>query len=246
MHSVRMTESGGDEPSTLTTPTHNGPAASPRERAFAAVIGGVTAAAGALAVFWTENEVGSAALLLIGAAFLAMATFGLVPTRFKVGDNVVDVAGRAALRTLEEVVRESDSATQDKVLDAFEGELEAQGVRRDPGDAVEAMLNRFERYSGSQSPRAVHDYLLQSGWRPSTPGKSTYIRWVYSGKARSVTLFQNSGTLSAASVQIRDYAKTLPGATVGSKDEALFVYAGDPNLAMEAADSIRQFADTAR
>ncbi|TCC57968.1 hypothetical protein E0H73_26815 [Kribbella pittospori] len=238
-----MTESGGDERSSLVTSPSNGSAASPGERAIAALIGCVTAAAGALAVFWTENEVGSGALLLIGAAFLAMATFGLVPVRFKVGDKEMEV-GRAALRTLEDVLRESDAATQDKVIDAFEGELEARGVTREPGDAVDAMLSRFERYAGSRNPRTVHDYLLASGWQPFTPGKSTYIRWVYNGKAHSVSLFQNSGTLTAASVQVRDYARTLEGADRGPKDEALFVYAVDPSPAMGAADSIRRFADT--
>ncbi len=183
--------------------------------------------------------------MLAGAAFLIMATFGLVPVRFKVGDKEMEV-GRAALRTLDKVFREADPATQEAVIDTFEGELAEGGVKREPGDAVDAMLGRFVRYSGSSNPRTIHDALLATGWQPFTPGKSTYIRWVYNGKARAVSLFQNSGTLVASTVQLRDFAKTLTGATVGPKDEAVFAYAGDPTQAIDACDEIRRYADIDR
>jgi hypothetical protein len=221
--------------------TDHGVSASPVERAIAGFIGCVAAAAGALAVFRTDNELGSGALLLAAAAFLVMATFGLVPVRFKVGDKEMEV-GRAALHTLDKVLREADPATQETAIDAFEDELAARGITRESDDAVEAMLRRFERYSGSTNPRTVHDSLKASGWLPFTPAKSTYIRWVYNGKSRTVSLFQNSGALVAASVHLRDFAKDLPGATAGPKQEMVFAYAGDPATAIDAADAIRRFA----
>jgi hypothetical protein len=220
-----------------------GSLASPLERVTAGLIGFVVTAAGVAAVFQTENELGSGALLLAGAAFLVMATFGLVPVRFKVGDKEMEV-GRAALKTLDKVLREADPAVQEAAIDTFEEELAASGVKREPADAVAAMLSRFERYAGSRNPRTVYDALLDSGWQPFTPGKSTYIRWVYYGKTRTVSLFQNSGTLVAASVQLRDFAKKLDGATVGPKEEVVLAYAGDPAAAVDGADAIRQFADT--
>ncbi|GAA1716648.1 hypothetical protein GCM10009745_76470 [Kribbella yunnanensis] len=77
---------------------------------------------------------------------------------------------------------------------------------------------------------------------PRWPPKSTYIRWFYTGR-KTISLFQRSGSLAVATVQARDYAKGLPGATSGSKDEAVFVYAGDPGVAIEAAAAILRFAD---
>lgn len=236
-----MTNAAPDDAPAVAETTH-GPMATPVERAIAGSIGVVSAAAVVAAVFQTENEVGSGALVLVGAAFLVMATFGLVPIRFKVGDKEMEV-GRAALKTLDKVLRQADPQTQEDALETFEEELAARGVQREPGDAVEAMLSRFERYSGSHNPRTVHDALLSSGWKPFTPGKSTYIRWVYNGK-RTVSLFQNSGTLVAASVQIKDYAKTLAGVSVvGPKEDAVFAYAADPTPAIDAADAIRRYAD---
>jgi hypothetical protein len=69
-----------------------------------------------VAVFRTENEVGIGARLVGGVALLAMAIFGLVPVRFKVGDNEVWVA-RAALRAIMEVAKATGSATQEEIVD---------------------------------------------------------------------------------------------------------------------------------
>jgi hypothetical protein len=68
-----------------------------------------------------------------------------------------------------------------------------------------------------------------------------YIRWSYIGR-RTISLCQRSGSLSVATVQARDYAKTLPGA--GSKEEAVFAYAGDPNVAIDAVAAIQRYTDT--
>src|SRR5262245_55582489 len=108
--------------------SQHGSAASFGEWVAAGAIGCISATAGALAVFRTDNEVGTGALLLVGAAFLLMATFGLVPVRFKVGDKEMEV-GRAALKTLDRVLRDADPAMQDAAIDTFEDELAARGIQ---------------------------------------------------------------------------------------------------------------------
>jgi hypothetical protein len=79
--------------------------ASVPQRLLAGVIGLAAGIGGTLAVFQTTNELGTAALFLVAGAFLICSTFGVVPTRLKVGDNEVNV-GRAALHTLEKIVNE--------------------------------------------------------------------------------------------------------------------------------------------
>ncbi|MFI5731524.1 hypothetical protein ACIA49_15480 [Kribbella sp. NPDC051587] len=235
-----MTDSGEGDAADIDSAAHR-PSASILERVLAGIAGVATTALGALAVFTTENEVGTGALLVAGAAFLAMAIFGLVPVRLKVGDREVWVA-RAALRAITEVAKATDSAAQEEIVEQFEEELETHGIQRDQAEAVESMLSRFERYSGSPDARLVHDALVGMGWRPSVPPKSTYIRWVYTGR-KAVSLFQRSGSLAVATVQAREYAKTLPGAADGTKD-VVFAYAGDPNIAIDAAAALQRYADT--
>lgn len=142
---------------------------------------------------------------MAGATFLVMAIFGLVPVRFKVGDKEVWVA-REALRAIAEVAKATDVGAQEEIVARFEEGLEAHGVPRDHAQAVESMLVRFERYSGSPNARLVHDALVAMGWQPSVPPKSTYIRWSYTGR-KTVSLFQRSGSLAVATVHARDYAK---------------------------------------
>src|SRR5689334_18234966 len=89
------------------------------ERIVAGAFGVAASVAGTFAVFRTTNELGTAALFLVAGAFLLCATFGVVPTRFKVGDNEVTV-GRAALQTLEQLVSEGDLPTQEKAIEAME------------------------------------------------------------------------------------------------------------------------------
>src|SRR5690242_4595593 len=114
-----MTDSEGIDPAETEGPTHK-PSATPVERALTGTVGLAATVAGALAVFRTENEVGTGVLLVGGVAFLAVAIFGLVPVRFKVGDNEIWVA-RAALRAITEVVKATDSAAQEEIVDKFEG-----------------------------------------------------------------------------------------------------------------------------
>ncbi|NYE38008.1 hypothetical protein F4692_003153 [Nocardioides cavernae] len=213
------------------------------QRVVAGAIGLAAAVGGAFAVFETTNELGTAALFIVAGAFLICATFGVVPTRFKVGNNEVSV-GRAALHTLEQIVSEADLPTQEKVIDSLEANLARDGIRRTPDDAVAAMLSRFVRYSGSESARSVHDELLATGWTPSTPPKSTYIRWTYPGKRQQASLFQNSGQLVVASNRLVDAVRDLPGGELRlPKNEVVFSYGADTGGALAAADAIRRFVD---
>jgi hypothetical protein len=106
------------------------------------------------------------------------------------------------------------------------------------------MLGRFERYSGSELPRRIHDEMTAAGWQPSTPQKSTYIRWSYAGKHQQVSMFQNSAQLVAASNRLVDLVVALPGADHRtSKNEVVFNYSNGVEPALTAADVVRRFAD---
>jgi hypothetical protein len=217
--------------------------ASTSQRVLSGVIGAAAAVGGTFAVFETANELGTAALFLVAGAFLICATFGVVPTRVKVGDNEVSV-GRAALHTLEQIVSESDLPTQESVIDTMEANLARGGITRTPDDAVAAMLGRFERYSGSDRSRQIHDELLATGWTPATPAKSTYIRWTYRGRSRQVSLFQNSAQLVAASNRLVDVVSGLPGADHRlPKNEVVFNYSNGVEDALTAAKVVQGYAD---
>ncbi|MFL6139664.1 MAG: hypothetical protein ACJ74O_17950 [Frankiaceae bacterium] len=214
-----------------------------RERFVAASIGVACAGAGGVAVFVSDNELGSAGLLIVGAVFLLMGTGAMVPTRLRVGDQEVHLE-RLAVQTLTRVMQQGDTVVQEQLVEAFEETLASSGVVPDAMEAVGAMLRRFERYSGSTDPREVYNSLLTSGWKPTTPAKSTYIRWVYAGNQRTVSLFQNSAALVAASVHLRDLAAGLPGAKPrAGRNEVDFYYGGDVSTVLDAAERIKQFAD---
>lgn len=133
--------------------------------------------------------------------------------------------------------------TQENVIETLEANLARDGIRRTPDDAVAAMLGRFERYSGSDLPRQLHDELLIAGWTPSTPAKSTYIRWTYAGSEHQVSLFQNSAQLVVASNRLVDVV-ALPGAEHRlPKNEVAFNYSARVGDALMAAETIRRFAD---
>ncbi|MEQ7849270.1 hypothetical protein [Nocardioides kribbensis] len=224
-------------------PEHQSAQSAPTaERAIAGVIGTAAGVAGVIAVFETTNELGTAALFIVAGAFLICATFGVVPTRVRVGNNEVNV-GRAALHTLEQIVSESDLPTQERVIEALETNLARDGIERTPDDAVAAMLDRFVRYSGSDAARAFHDEMVARGWTPSTPKKSTYIRWNFAGAADQVSLFQNSGQIVIASSKLGKLVSSMPGATPRAKEELVFSYSDGIQHALDVAEVLRRFAD---
>lgn len=111
-----------------------------REKSLNGAIGALGVGGGIAAVFRTENEVGSATLLAVGAYFVVAAILGRFP-RLIIGGNEVDP------RRLEEVKEESDDA-KDNSEDAIEGlantrdriaaletamaDLSARPIRREP------------------------------------------------------------------------------------------------------------------
>ncbi|MGB4835658.1 MAG: hypothetical protein WBP28_06280, partial [Nostocoides sp.] len=186
---------------------------------------------------------GTAALFLIAGAFLLCATFGVVPTRFKVGDNELTV-GRAALHTLEQLVSEGDPSTQEKAIEVMEENLARVGITRTSDDAVRAMIARFDRYSGSNLAQALHDQLLESHWTASTPTKSTYVRWSYDGRVHQVSVYQNSAQLIVNSNRAVDHVIDLPGAVHRTaKNEVVFNYSEGIEHAVSAAAALRRYAD---
>jgi hypothetical protein len=85
----------------------------PRQRGFSGVAGGAALLAGGAAVFLTENELGSVALLTVGILFAFFALAGLLPTRLKLGDNEIEWqerVGEALSEAVDEAPPESRAA----------------------------------------------------------------------------------------------------------------------------------------
>jgi hypothetical protein len=209
---------------------------SPRERAAAAVVGLATTVAGTFAVFLSDNEIGTAGLLLIGVLFLVMAVSAATPTGFKWGDQEVTLERIAVQRLIEE----APADVQAEIL------AEALTVDRRSGGAepsVARMLARFSNHSGSTQGHVIHDELESRGWSPKTPSKSTYILWTYRGDSRRVSLYQNSQAIVVAMQAMRPYAATLQGHIVRANGEIDFDYLKDSTNAIAAIDALTAFAD---
>lgn len=159
------------------------------------------------------------------------------------GDNEISV-GRAALQTLEQIARESDAPMQENVIDMMEDNLARAGITRTSDQAVAAMLDRFVRYSGSQLPLAVDDALRARGWTPTTPPKSTYIRWTYAGPVQEVAVYQNSAQLVVNSNRLVEAVKGQAGSNYRSaRNDVVFSYAEGIEDALAAADRLQRMAE---
>jgi hypothetical protein len=80
------------------------------ERSAAISLGVLATTAGSWAVFATENQAGSAALILIGAAFCLMGLQGTPLIRFGSGNNSLELERRRKRRQVEIAVRTAESA----------------------------------------------------------------------------------------------------------------------------------------
>jgi hypothetical protein len=211
------------------------------ERAAAAVVGVVAVGSGAVATFLTENELGTLGLLVVGGSFLLIAVTTALPTRLNVGGNSVVL--ERTYDVIQRAINAGGPQVQEQLQDALEVEASARGIQL--GDAaVEGVLQRFVNYSGSDEPREIASAMRQMGWHPILPPKHNYIRWVYDGRQRSVSIYQNSGALVTASAVLRDLAGRLPGAVPRSdRNEVMFGYLGSVEEALNAADAIRRFAN---
>jgi hypothetical protein len=92
------------------------PGMSPLQMSIAGIVGVASAGAGAVAVFQTENELGSAALITVGVYFLIALIIRRFP-KFKLGDNEIDPTARRLARQAD---RRARRAAEDAV-DAKEG-----------------------------------------------------------------------------------------------------------------------------
>jgi hypothetical protein len=217
------------------------PALSRNERASAASVGVVAVGAGVVATFASENELGTLALLIVGGSFLLIAVTRALPTRLNVAGNSV------VLERTYEVIQRAITAggvqVQDELQDALDVEVAVRGVEL--GDAaVEAVLQKFANYSSSSEPIEVAAAMRRMDWQPTLPPRRNYIRWVYDGRERSVSLYQNSGSLVAGSTALHELVRQLPGAVArGNRNDVVFGYLGSVEAALVAADVVRRFAD---
>jgi hypothetical protein len=80
-------------------------------RATTAVVGAASLIGGAFAVFETENGVGSAALLAIGALLFILAGVGVWPQNLKVGETSVQFPGRKVMSIADGAEEHGDTQT---------------------------------------------------------------------------------------------------------------------------------------
>jgi hypothetical protein len=206
------------------------------ERTVAALLGTAALGGGAIAVFVSENELGTAALLIAGLVFLIMAVAATVPTRLRWGQQEVSLE-RIAVRHL---IEGAPLEVQAEII----AEAMAPERRTPERQTVDGMLRRFARYSGSANAQVIHDEFVARGWTPSTPLKSTYILWRYRGNSRVVALYQNNRALVATSQGLKEFAANLPLAvTREPKGEVDVHYLPDPSSAVLAIEAITRFAD---
>jgi hypothetical protein len=113
---------------------------SPLQLAIAGVVGVASAGSGAVAVFKTENEVGSAALITVGVYFIVAVIIRRFP-RFKLGDNEIDPTARRLAAQADRRARlaAEDAADAKEGLQAStaESELHPPGKREAPVQSVD-------------------------------------------------------------------------------------------------------------
>ncbi|MHB1446206.1 MAG: hypothetical protein ACYCZV_11190 [Acidimicrobiales bacterium] len=116
---------------------------------------------------------------------------------------------------------------------------------------VEAILQRFESYEPGTVARRVHEKLVSTGWvshlpasRDGSESKSAYFRLVYTGSTgKRVTLYLNSRSLVSTGAKEREVVSALQGAEVHKTDIYIYHSEGRLQQALDAADSLRCWAD---
>ena len=116
---------------------------------------------------------------------------------------------------------------------------------------VEAMLKRFESFDPASPARAVASELARLGYvgsppraRAGTSSAAAYIRWVYVGRVRKVTFYENSASLLNDADRERDSLLTLPGAEAHSRS-VYFPFSSPDGVqnAIAAAQALKHRAD---
>jgi hypothetical protein len=205
-------------------------------------IGGLLAAcAGVAAVFVTDNELGTAALLLVSLVLVLMSLGALVPRRLKWGNSEVEFG--VAASTVQRLLSDPDPTVAETAREALVEEF-GRTLTTAPSarQSVEGMVRRFESRI-PDLPSRMHDFLIEQGWHPNTPSTATYIRGVYPGRSRRVTLYQNSEALLSGAARDRQFLERLPGARPRGKDVAL-VYADDLEGVQQAVAAMMRRADS--
>lgn len=137
----------------------------------------------------------------------------------------------------------------DLVAVAGAGEPAAEVARE--GTSVEAMLDRFESFDPASPARAVAAELARLGYEGSTPrpregtkSAAAYVRWVYVGRVRKVTLYENSASLVNDASRERDFLVSLPGAEPHSRS-VYFPFGSTDGVrnAIAAAEALKRRAD---
>jgi hypothetical protein len=117
---------------------------------------------------------------------------------------------------------------------------------------VDEMIERFEQFYSLTCARVVLNHMVFTGWTAYTPkprgdrsqSSGTYIRLVYSGARRPVTLYLTSVALVSAGAAEREYMASRPRADPRTLREVYFHHKDNhPDRAIAAADALRMWAD---
>lgn len=230
MGATRVTDRSGRDGGTTTRSERDGGTATTRvtmtsrERTMGAVIAVVAGLGGAVAVYLTDNEVGSATLLVVGVYFTVATVLGRFP-RLKVGDNEIDP------QALEEAREESGDAKINSE-DAKEGLADAR--RRLElleaavlGDAA-ATSRRGARLSLAAGEPAAPEELLRLAQRYDD------VRWTEpSGPART-------GHMTTIVDEMVAVARATPVA-----DVVALLRSGDPGLNLAGIAALHARPDPA-
>lgn len=127
-------------------------------------------------------------------------------------------------------------------------------------DAIEAIFKRFDNYDPEARTREIAVMLEALGYtahapkhRANSQTRSAYIRWIYQGAARKVSLYQNTGALVFDRDRDRALMASQPGADVRGEKQRVHFFTQDedgplPELidqAIAAAAALRDDADRA-
>lgn len=158
-------ESPGPEPLPL----------SQKQRVAATVVGAVLVAAGGVSVFLADNQAGSVALLLVGAAFLLIALSGMPMLGTKVKDfelnlawrwrqTVREVANRLSIAEGRQLLLDMDLMSPHAYSKPLTALIDFLGLMGHVRDAVIAVLEDGDHIEARRSP-VIGDPLVE--WLPA-------------------------------------------------------------------------------
>ncbi|WP_405149391.1 hypothetical protein OG308_05710 [Nocardia salmonicida] len=159
----------GDEPGSLTT----------GERIGATLLGLASGGAGGVAVFVSDNQVGTGALLILAAAFLLMGTQGTALARFGMGENAVEFRTRQRIGL--RLLQEAEVVDDPREVDAL---TRAAAIAAPPGPRIVGELEAYARRFGDALARVGATSVRSSG----QDGLPVEFRSWFEGKQILITL----------------------------------------------------------